>query len=115
MDFINVYFFKKSNKLQSIRNNDWKSALLQIKYIGKENINDIGTTGWNGLHYACFLGFRQIVTELINLHANVNHKTSDDWTPLQLAAFKNHLSVIEVLIGKPELDVNYSSHKKTAL
>jgi ankyrin repeat protein len=55
------------------------------------------------------------VTELINLHANVNHKTSDDWTPLQLAAFKNHLSVIEVLIGKPELDVNYSSHKKTAL
>lgn len=57
-------------------------------------INDTRYSGWNALHYSCFLGHHEIVTELIMLKADINITTRDDWSPFQLSIQKNHFKVI---------------------
>lgn len=52
--------------------------------------------GWNLLHWAVYLGYGELVTELIRLGANINIVSADGWTPLQLSAHTNHLEGIFV-------------------
>ncbi len=69
--------------------------MRQIKELilneGDTGINLLGHSGWNALHYACFLGYQEIVVELLHAGAKINKKTHDEfWAPLHLASHKGH-------------------------
>ena len=57
----------------------------------KNLIDEKGSAGWNSLHWACYFGFVEALTELVKLGGDVNIISEDEWTPLQLASHKNHI------------------------
>ena len=52
----------------------------------------------NTLHDATRNGDFSIVQTLLNTGVNVNEKNKDGWTPLHIAASKNHRKIVELLI-----------------
>ena len=49
------------------------------------------------------------------MKGDVNTTTRDEWTPLQLAIYKGHIKVVELITDRIDLDVNFHSHGGTAL
>lgn len=127
--------------LQAIRTNQWSHALNYLSnnqfqsvfeppdskkakfeqseiinnFNPKQFINDIGLDGWNALHYAAFNNYTEIATQLISMKCEINIATRDGWSALQLASHKSHNQIIELLVDRLELDVNYYSHGANAI
>lgn len=59
---------------------DWDTGLLD---------QDSGL-GWTCLHWACELGHVAVVQWLVEQDCEVNAETWEGWTPLGLAAARNH-------------------------
>ena len=54
--------------------------------------------GWTPLHYAASTGDDNVVTILLNAHADVNAKSPNDTTPLMMAARGGFASTIQLLV-----------------
>jgi ankyrin repeat protein len=54
--------------------------------------------GWTPLHYAASTGDDNVVTMLLNAHADVNAKSPNDTTPLMMAARGGFASTIQLLV-----------------
>ncbi|OMJ82739.1 hypothetical protein SteCoe_16508 [Stentor coeruleus] len=61
---------------------------------------------WTPLHYACNYGNSEIVAYLISRKVNVNRVTLDEWTPLQLACYIQHISCVRELLSYTNLQIN---------
>jgi ankyrin repeat protein len=78
--------------------------------------------GWTALHWACLNGSTEIVQillqqlkqknnmELINKQVNLNyldnHSKTKKWTPLHLASYGNHISIVrELLQNKADVHI----------
>ena len=61
---------------------------------------------WTPLHYAAYYGRDDIVRYLINRTVNVNSVTVDEWTPLQLSTYRNHVGCVNELVQYSNLQIN---------
>ncbi|KAL4435092.1 hypothetical protein ABPG74_003585 [Tetrahymena malaccensis] len=112
--------------IKAIQDRKWKEAkqyldlhttlLKKYKKIKQQDlISELDSNGWNSLHYASYLEFDDICRKLIIEGADVNKPTQDDWTPLQLAVFKNNLKVVKVLTDSDDLIIDQLTQRGTAL
>ena len=65
-------------KLDSCENQYYKQEMLAI-------LNQLGEKGWAAIHYAVYAGCIQAIDFLLQNNIDINMRTLDDWTPLQLA------------------------------
>ncbi|CAF3345195.1 unnamed protein product [Rotaria socialis] len=82
------------------------------------DINSPRQTGLNGetpdicktletpLHLACQWGLERVVSALIEHHADINKKDAEGNTPLHVAIINQHMSIINILICAPNLDLS---------
>nr|XP_034839695.1 ankyrin repeat domain-containing protein 12 isoform X5 [Maniola hyperantus] len=69
------------------------------KYLDQGQDPDVADfAGWTALHEACIYGWLQVVTVLVEGHANVNAKGLDDNTPLHDATTSGNLKLVKFLI-----------------
>ena len=66
----------------------------------------VGTSGWNACHFAVYYGYTEILIELIQKKINLNITTTDNWTPLHLAAYKGNEDIVKVLMNEDKIDIN---------
>lgn len=59
----------------------------------------VNQDGWTALHYATVVGNLEIVTMLIERHADINAETPNKTSPLMLAARRGEMSVVKLLIA----------------
>jgi len=57
----------------------------------KELINEKGDSGWNSVHWAAYLGYGDLIKELVKYGGDLNVVSDDGWTPLQLSVHKNYI------------------------
>ncbi len=57
----------------------------------KSFINEKADSGWNSIHWASYMGYCQLIVELVKWGGDLNAISEDGWTPLQLAVHKNNL------------------------
>ena len=77
------------------------------------NLDQLGITGWNCLHFACHLGRLEVVNYLINeVNVDPNLFTSDLWTALQLASYQGFKEIVEILLTNGRVEVNAKSSDK---
>jgi len=93
----------------------------------KDKIEHHGEQGWNALHWAVYLGHQAILTEFLSIKPNFNIQTSDGWTPLQLAVYRNQFEsslfsellvnvlAVKTLLKVKSLNINEVTKKSTAL
>ena len=62
--------------------------------------------GYSGLHWACDLGWEEIVQNLLEAGANVNLRDSDDNSCLHWACDKGHSQIVFKLLGRQEIRIN---------
>jgi ankyrin repeat protein len=63
------------------------------------NLNVQDDIGWTPLHYFCYAGMSEDVTELlIQMGANVNIADSDGWTPLHVACWRGRKQFLQKLL-----------------
>jgi ankyrin repeat protein len=60
----------------------------------------IGQKGVTALYQACFIGSLDVVKVLVDAGADVNLKSTEEYTPLFIAIQNNHKSVIEYILSK---------------
>jgi tRNA A-37 threonylcarbamoyl transferase component Bud32 len=71
---------------------------------------------WACIHYTCYCGNLQLLRALLNLQANCNIVTDDQWTPLQLAAYEGHVDCVSLLASHPSIQINkMTAERGTAL
>lgn len=83
--------------VQSVINNNLK----QVKEILKSTKYDINVRDWKdktAMHYACEMGFTEMVKYLIQEGADIEAE-ENSWTPLLLASERGHLEVIRLLLA----------------
>ncbi|WP_265027666.1 ankyrin repeat domain-containing protein [Wolbachia endosymbiont (group B) of Chorthippus parallelus] len=72
-----------------------------LRWHGDElSINDKGNNDWTMLHYAADKGYPEVVKFLIEKGADIDAKSTDNKTPLQLASGKNHQEAARLLRNK---------------
>jgi ankyrin repeat protein len=54
-------------------------------------LDETDNSGWTSLHWSVFRGQFGVVQDLVREGADVNKKTKDEWTPLQLASYRNYI------------------------
>ena len=106
---------KKSNENLidfNAKTNDKKSALLIsceflrmdiaeiLVHIDEIECDDASDDGRTPLCYACEKGCEDLVTELINHGADVNHHTKDDRTPLYFACLSRNENIVRNILSK---------------
>ncbi|WP_395004693.1 ankyrin repeat domain-containing protein [Undibacterium sp.] len=91
---------------QRAKNGD--TALMLAAYLEQKDkvqrLIDAGAQvnqeGWTALHYATVVGNFEIVTMLIERHADINAETPNKTTPLMLAARRGEMNVVKYLIAE---------------
>ncbi|XP_053209790.1 rabankyrin-5-like [Panonychus citri] len=69
---------------------------------GDEEAHD----GQTPLHMACAWGLENVVQTLLEFGANVNIQDADGKTPLHIAIFNQHSTIISLLLCHPSLNLN---------
>lgn len=81
----------------------------------KALINEKGSAGWNSIHWSSYFGFIEILIELLKLGGDANLISEDEWTPLQLAAHKNHIEIAKILLNSEKIEIDRVTRRMTAL
>jgi len=78
-----------------------------------ETINEKDLQGWSPLYTACYYGFTEIVTLLLNSiegqNLKVDNINADGWFPLSIATYGGHAAIVEELCfhkADPNLGIN---------
>ena len=70
---------------------------------------DVGTdVSWLQLHAACFKENTQDVNFLLDANTDVNHVSSEGYTPLHIAATRSNIDLVSLLLHH-KVDVNYKN------
>lgn len=68
------------------------------------------------MHFASYLGHVEILKKLLELGANSNILTDDQWTPLKIACYQGLSEIVKVLVNHPQIQINkMSGERGTAL
>jgi ankyrin repeat protein/tRNA A-37 threonylcarbamoyl transferase component Bud32 len=81
----------------------------------KELDEKTALNGWQLIHYASLYGREEILKFLLKQGCNINMETSDNWTPLILAASHGRTSCVSVLLKNPQVQINKVTKRGTAL
>lgn len=93
--------------INSVKNNNLQQFRELMDQYDTFEVDHLGNSGWNSLHYACFFGHSDIALDLITKYkANVNLPNSEGWTPLHLCSFKGHPELVKILLSNPDTDIN---------
>ena len=92
-----------------------KYSTGQIPHPLSKILNYSDSNSWASIHYVCKLGHSGLLSELISLGADYNSITSDDWTPLMLASFHGFVMCVEMLVSKPDINIDCITSKGSAL
>ncbi|KAF5706856.1 hypothetical protein FGLOB1_7208 [Fusarium globosum] len=108
----------KRNEVSSFDNNESilttacrrgiSSLIIGILDVWPDIIDDVDATyGQTPLAWACELGHKDIVTELIGKKADVNKKAAkyEGYAPLHLCVLNKRLDILEILLGNNETDL----------
>ena len=87
------------------------AVALKIEDVGRI-LNTLYQGKWACIHYACFMGNKTILKELLELGAQVNIETNDCWTPLQVTCFQGQLECCKVLLDHPLIQINKSTKQR---
>lgn len=94
----------------SLNNGKPEIALICIK--AGADCNTQGPQENAALHMACYFGFTNVVTELLDKGVNPNLKNNQKVTPLHFAAQQNRLDIVNIMIDRGA-DVNAQTINKT--
>lgn len=72
-------------------------------------LHEPGEKGWAAIHYAVYANNFEILEFLLGNNVDINMRTMDDWTPLQIAINQEHLDLLKMIIAEPTLDPNLST------
>ncbi|MBS0636878.1 MAG: ankyrin repeat domain-containing protein, partial [Verrucomicrobia bacterium] len=76
------------------------------------SVNECDKTGLSALHWACYFGDQDVVTELIANGADINQLDKDGNTPLLRAIYDGNMEMLELLL-KNGADVNLPNTKRS--
>lgn len=94
-EFIAVFLIRSHCDLNSPRKPSPNGA-------GEEEAHD----GLTPLHMACSWGLESVVQTLLEFGANVNTQDAEGKTPLHIAIFNQHASIIALLLYHPSINLN---------
>jgi len=78
-------------------------------------VNHSSKDGWSSLHYACRLGFKDVVSKLLDARANVEWRDDQHgYTPLMVAATHGHKEICSLLLKRGASKDSINNYSKTA-
>lgn len=84
------------NIYESMVKNDYEAIMKYVKDGSAVNIANI--EGYTPLHYAAEHDYRSLAELLISKGANIDAKTIDGWTSVDLARTEGHIEMVELLL-----------------
>ena len=88
---------------RAAENGDSRLVERLVKYVNKDTQDD---NGYSGLHWACDLGWEEVVKSLLEAGANVNLRDADDNSCLHWASDKGHSQIVFMLLCRKEIQIN---------
>ena len=88
---------------RAAENGDSRLVERLVKYVNKDTQDD---NGYSGLHWACDLGWEEVVKSLLEAGANVNLRDADDNSCLHWACDKGHSKIVFMLLCRKEIQIN---------
>lgn len=72
----------------------------RMEFLRKADLYQCDTrAAMNVMHWSCYLGFVNVVRDLITLHFDISQRSiNPSWTPLQFAIHKHHIPIIQMLL-----------------
>ena len=75
--------------------------IVELLLKNKAHVNFVDDDGWNGVHFAAFSGYKNVVELLVDAKADMNKDTKHErMKALHLACFKGNDAVVEYLLNK---------------
>ncbi|RAP33079.1 hypothetical protein DID75_03150 [Candidatus Marinamargulisbacteria bacterium SCGC AG-410-N11] len=100
--------------IEAIKNNCL--SIVQILLDKGANFNKKGHLNMTPLHWASYVGNREIFNLLINEGANVNTKDNHGLTPLHIASSRGYLDYVKLLIDKgAKINIKTKEQKVSAI
>lgn len=97
--------------IAATKNNNIIQLKELIEQYNAQNLDALGNSGWNPLHYSSFFGYDEIVNLLVlSGKCNPNIRNKEGWTCLHLSAFKGNYTTASILIAfdhiQPDINID---------